>query len=60
MPDLAAILCEGERLQAAIAASDLFADRWTRVRDWEAWMPMLALIAWVGRIARAALGEEGK
>jgi hypothetical protein len=24
------------------------------------WMPMLSLIAWVGRCARAALGEEGK
>ena len=48
------------RLEAALREIDARTGHFGEAPPPPEWMPMLSLIAWVGRIARAALGEEGK
>ena len=49
-----------ERLEAALREIDARTGHFGEAPPPPEWMPMLSLIAWVGRVARAALGEEGK
>ena len=49
-----------ERLEAALGEIDARTGHFGEAPEPPEWMPMLSLIAWVGRTARAALGEEGK
>lgn len=49
-----------ERLDAALREIDARTGHFGEAPPPPEWMPMLSLIAWVGRVARAALQEEGK
>lgn len=49
-----------ERLEAALREIESKTGHFGEAPPPPEWMPMLSLIAWVGRISRAALGEEGK
>lgn len=47
-----------ERLGEALREIDARTGHFGEAPPPPEWMPMLSLIAWVGRISRAALGEE--
>ena len=49
-----------ERLDAALREIESKTGHFGEAPPPPEWMPMLSLIAWVGRISRAALGEGGK
>ena len=49
-----------ERLEAALREIESKTGHFGEAPPPPEWMPMLSLIAWVGRVARAALAEAGK
>ena len=57
---VAALRAENERLCTALREIESKTGHFGEAPPPPEWMPMLSLIAWVGRISRAALGEEGK
>jgi hypothetical protein len=57
---IAAAEPRAERLEAALREIESKTGHFGEAPPPPEWMPMLALIAWVGRISRAALGEVGK
>ena len=56
---LAAAEARAERLAKAMREIDARTGHFGEAPPPPEWMPMLSLIAWVGRISRDAIGEEG-
>ena len=54
-----ALRAENERLREALREIDQKTGHFGEAPPPPEWMPMLSLIAWVGRTARAALAEIG-
>ena len=58
--DVTALRAENKRLIAALREIDARTGHFGEAPPPPEWMPMLSLIAWVGKTARAALAEVGE